>query len=430
MRVFKPQFKDRATGEARETQKWYLDFPDHRQIRRRIPADRSHTRKQAEKFGEMTEQLVIATSHGERLDARIDAWLRSLSKGTLRRFVTIGLIDARYTTAATPLLKHVEDFETWLRTTVNDRNGCKRSTRYVDLVMVQLRAVLNADVCQFKFWGDINKAKVEVFVGSLRDKVTQRTCNGYINAAKHFTRWMIDEAERAAEDPLRKLKYLRKVQETQRRALDTDELRRLLEATEAGPERFRMSPRDRAVLYLVAAMTGLRVRELQSVTIADFDPDEGKPYPFRTPAIRLAGQFCKDRQRAEQALTRYHAEHLHKYMAGRDGQEKVWQMPDNTHTTSMLRADLKAAGIPWKDSAGSVVTFHSLRHSLATALDRAGVSLKVRMDVMRHSAKGNLTLAVYTNPSSLLERRDAVEKLPLLHWPGEAQEPARAEVVA
>jgi hypothetical protein len=40
----------------------------------------------------------------------------------------------------------------------------------------------------------------------------------------------------------------------------------------------------------------------------------------------------------------------------------------------MLRHDLEAAGIPYRDQGGMVFDFHSLRCEMATLADAAGVS--------------------------------------------------------
>ncbi|HZW35090.1 MAG TPA: hypothetical protein VFF52_30480 [Isosphaeraceae bacterium] len=51
----------------------------------------------------------------------------------------------------------------------------------------------------------------------------------------------------------------------------------------------------------------------------------------------------------------------------------------------MLRVDLKAAGIPYRDASGLVFDFRSLRCELATLADAAGVSPRVVQRLMRHS---------------------------------------------
>src|SRR5205814_1654058 len=77
----------------------------------------------------------------------------------------------------------------------------------------------------------------------------------------------------------------------------------------------------------------------------------------------------------------------------------------------MLRRDLKAAGIAYRDAAGLVFDFHSLRCQLATLADQAGVSPRVVQKLMRHSTL-ELT-GRYTRPRAVdLER--AAEALPSL----------------
>ena len=51
----------------------------------------------------------------------------------------------------------------------------------------------------------------------------------------------------------------------------------------------------------------------------------------------------------------------------------------------LLRIDLEAAGIPYRDTSGLVFDFHALRCLCATLLDAAGVSPSVVQKLMRHS---------------------------------------------
>src|SRR5690606_20894398 len=62
----------------------------------------------------------------------------------------------------------------------------------------------------------------------------------------------------------------------------------------------------------------------------------------------------------------------------------VFALPPNDGAT-MLRGDLAAAGIPYRDDAGYVFDFHALRCQLATLADAAGVSPRVVQRLMRHS---------------------------------------------
>jgi hypothetical protein len=75
-----------------------------------------------------------------------------------------------------------------------------------------------------------------------------------------------------------------------------------------------------------------------------------------------------------------------------------------------LKADLKAANIPFVDAKGRRADFHSLRHTLATNLALAGVAPRVAMEAMRHSDI-RLTTKTYTD-ADMLPVTDAVAKLP------------------
>jgi hypothetical protein len=74
-----------------------------------------------------------------------------------------------------------------------------------------------------------------------------------------------------------------------------------------------------------------------------------------------------------------------------------------------FNALLKAAGIPKKDTQGRVADFHSLRHTFCTYLQRAGVSQREAMELMRHNDP-RLTASTYTD-TRLLGLRSAVGKL-------------------
>ena len=78
----------------------------------------------------------------------------------------------------------------------------------------------------------------------------------------------------------------------------------------------------------------------------------------------------------------------------------------------MLRLDLQAAGIPYRDDEGRVCDFHSLRHSYITLLERSGAHPKVAQELARHSDI-RLTMQVYTH-TRLHDLAGAVEDLPAL----------------
>src|ERR1039457_2918819 len=83
--------------------------------------------------------------------------------------------------------------------------------------------------------------------------------------------------------------------------------------------------------------------------------------------------------------------------------------------SKLLNSHLKAANIAKKDSQGRVVDFHSLRHTLCTNLQRAGVPQREIMELMRHNDP-RLTATTYTD-TSLLSLGTAVQKIGLFPSP-------------
>ena len=63
-------------------------------------------------------------------------------------------------------------------------------------------------------------------------------------------------------------------------------------------------------------------------------------------------------------------------MAQRPPGTPIFPLPHDKGA-AMVRSDLEAAGIPYRDAAGMVFDFHSLRCELATLADAAGVSPRV-----------------------------------------------------
>ncbi len=81
-------------------------------------------------------------------------------------------------------------------------------------------------------------------------------------------------------------------------------------------------------------------------------------------------------------------------------------------TAKMLRADLADAGIQYRDNAGLVADFHSLRHTSITNLARGGVHPKVAQQLARHSTI-TMTLDRYSH-TVIGDLADGLDALPEL----------------
>jgi integrase len=386
--------------------RWWFEGRDHLGRVRRFAGftDKAATRTLAEK----TEKLIVCKLNKEPPDRDLSAWLETIPAKLRNRFILLGLLPKSKAVSGRLLSEHVADFESWLRTTKSMKYGCKRSEEYIRTTCSRIRRVF-VD-CGFVQWSDIDKETVERYLGKL--DIGAKTYNYYRTAIMQYCEWML-ETNRASHSPLARLSRIATDDNEHRRALTSNEVLSLLAATEKAPTRFGMTGHERAVLYLLAIESGLRVQELRSLTVCSFN--------FDNALVTVESGDCKNRKQARQLLKYKRAEQLKGFFTGKLPDVKAFNMPSRHRTAKMLRADLELAGIPNKDDAGREVLFHSLRHTLATNLDQTGASIAERAMIMRHSVKTNLTLATYTHVRPFDLRR-AVEALPDYPWPSEQAE--------
>jgi len=175
------------------------------------------------------------------------------------------------------------------------------------------------------------------------------------------------------ESSLETTRGLKRSHADRRRALTAEEIGRLLNARRA----------ECRLLYQVALSTGLRVNELRSLTVGDFNAD--------LRALRLDEHWTKGRKGGLQPLPIRLAEALERETAGKASGEPLLCVP--TQPARTLAGDLKRAGIPKWTPEGKV-DFHSLRNTYASLLDQAGASPKENQTLMRHSMAA-LTMETY-----------------------------------
>lgn len=109
------------------------------------------------------------------------------------------------------------------------------------------------DACGFALPADLDSVKVSKWVTEQRKALAPRTINRKLGAFKSFSRWLW-ETERIRTDPMVQVHKLngQADRRVRRRALDDDEIARLLCAAEQGPDVSGMTGPDRAMLYRVA----------------------------------------------------------------------------------------------------------------------------------------------------------------------------------
>src|SRR5262249_13013427 len=244
------------------------------------------------------------------------------------------------------------------------------------------------------------------------------TSTGYLTATKGLSRWLYEQ-ERTDRDRLVSLSRLNAKTDPrhERRALTEIELRAILAAAAKSPDHLEgLNGADRHMLYATAMVTGFRASELASLSPSDFDVSSDRP------TVTVNAAYSKNRRQSVQPLPPDVAEALRSYLADRPAGRAVWIGPWNKNAAELLRADLSAAGIPYRDGEGRVADFHALRHSYITLLERSGVSPKLAQVLARHS---DIRMNVYTH-TRLHDLVGAVEGLPTLI----GQSPFQPQVLA
>ncbi len=224
----------------------------------------------------------------------------------------------------------------------------------------------------------LSAAKVQETLARIRDAGRSlETCNHYRRAVRGFVCWAWKEG-RLRDNPLAGVAGFNAKEDRRhdRRTISLEELRRLIEAAQIGEPFRNMTGPARALCYRLAVTSGLRYSELASITPESFD--------WKAPSVTIQAAYAKNGQTATLPLPDDLVPDLAAYVADVPPGTPIFPMPGD-RGARMLQNDLKAAGIPYRDSGGLVFDFHALRCQTATLLDAAGVTPRVVQRIMRHS---------------------------------------------
>ena len=221
-------------------------------------------------------------------------------------------------------------------------------------------------------------------------KAEPRTKNHYLDTLNAFCNWMKGN-KRIEANPFEHVKRVSipKGSTGNHRSLSAAEIRRLL----------TVAP-DRAALYLVAVVTGLRDIELRRLRWEHV-------YFEQLPYLKLPPDLTKNRRGDIAWLTPEAAHLLHEMNPDGEAKGRVFKSMPSHHT---FNNHLEQAGIPKHDHLGRSASFHTLRRSLVTLMHKEGVDRRTAMAVARH-AHSQLTDVIYADTEAL-PKREAVMRLP------------------
>jgi len=390
------------TGEkvARYSKKWWGRYRDENDRLKRVPLSTNKTAAQ-----KMLNDILHKV---ERRRAGLEDPIEQASRKSIE--------------------DHVLAFEKHLQSKNN-------TARYVYEVVTKVRRFIDASRCQYVH--QIKASDVEGFLVDLRKEhgLSIQTSNHYLKAIKRFVRWLVRSGS-LQRNPLDGMETLNADTDRRhnRRSLTADEFVLMYRAAQNGPPSVGLIGPDRAMMYLLAAWTGLRRGEIGSLTLRSFD------LQVKSPAVTVAAAYSKHRREDVVVLHPDVVSALQQWLQLRkpEPDEILFAVSERTcgvdrRTSEMLQFDLATARSLWieeattkkegrereksdflkyQDSQGRFADFHSLRHTFITNLARANVAPKTAQALARH-CDIRLTMDVYTHVEQE-EQATAIRGLPSL----------------
>ncbi|MFC1781109.1 tyrosine-type recombinase/integrase [Planctomycetota bacterium] len=370
MRIYRATYKDRD-GKQRKSAKWYLDFSDHNQLRHKIPAFTD--KRLSEALGRNIESLVNSQIAGLEPDVKLNQWLETMSDSLLKKFASWGLITGQRTEITKPLSEHIKDY-------VNVLKAKGYVKEYIRHTQNRLKKIVTD--CRFYYFRDITKSTVEIYIGKLiKDGASKTTAGHYLDSLKSFINWaQLDQ--RITNNPIAKISKPTRDSE-QKGILTAEQFIKLIKDTfEKNILIGRTSGQERAILYILAGTTGIRKKELLSLTWSDINLSAENPF------ICIRASIAKNHKEALQPLVPMAVSILQALKAHTRPTESDRVFPafkKTINTADLIRDDLKVAGLPLFDREGNEIVFHSLRNSYISFLANSQTPAKVIQKLARHS---------------------------------------------
>ena len=373
--LYKPRYtkRDPETGErvGKHVRKWYGRYEDADGVR----------------------QQVALCEDKQAAQAMLTEILRQVDR------TRAGIIDPLEKHLSTTVSDHIADYNSHLSTKGRSEDHKTEVNRLIKNLVRD---------CRLRLLSELQAAddQIEHYIAKRLDSgVSHRTVNADIAAIRAFCRWLVRRS-RMLRDPTMAIEPLNPEEDRRlrRRAMNNEESEKLISTTYSSDNVFRrLSGEDRAMLYLLSLRTGLRRRELKTLTPRAFDFTQ-------TPVVvSVQAENSKHRHLDRLPLPKDVSQAFQQYLAEKPMDTPIWPSSWWRKSAKMIRQDLVDAGVPIEDSQGRVLDFHSQRTTFITNLSRAGLPPALAQKLARHSDI-KLTLGTYTQ----LEMRElgaAVNKL-------------------
>ena len=386
--ITNPKTGKKAKGKSR---KWWGRYRDENGTDRRVPLATDKTAAQA-----MLCELV------RKVELKI-----------------AGLEDPYDQHRKRPLIDHLADFRRFLEGRGNTEKHARQTCN---------RAQAIIEGCHFDRLKDVSPSAVVEWLKNERAaaRLGIKSSNYYLGCIKSFFAWMVKD-RRTDCNPLSHLAGMNARVESGRvrRFLSGEELALFLAAARNGKPIRYLDGKDRMILYILGANSGFRCSELASLTPESFS------LAGKSPTVTVDAAYSKRRREDIQPLPDEVAAILGPWLKEKPAQRELWPGTWVNHAAKMVRADLAVARAKWirdgatpqeqqdrakssflayRDEAGRVFDFHSLRHQYISNLAAAGVHPKTAQTLARHSTI-TLTMDRYTH-LGLCDLTSSVNALP------------------
>ena len=403
--IYRKSWTDPKTRTKKTSRTWYIAWVDEHGNR---PVENTGTGDRA-----LAQQMLAAK------ERRVSQILAGVIDPAIERVRDAGRL---------PPTAHLDDYAADLanrgRSADHIATIRRHITALIEILGLRSIADLTPEAAQ-RFVRRLQTAELDGTRGLAgRESRNPRTVNSYIVSVKSFYRWLA-KTSRVTSNPVANLAKLPEDTDRRhdRRAMSAEEFVRLFQTADSSPLAIQgIDGPTRATIYLVAAMTGLRRKELASLTREDFRLDD--PTPF----VRILGAYSKNKKTDEIPLHPDVVARLREYFdrtQPADGQPVFpIRIPAGglRSTSRMMQHDCKAAGIDYKTTDG-FVDFHANRVLFITSLCRNNVNLVMAQKLARHSDP-KLTANVYSKVSTE-ERAAAVNSIQSMPISGSAHGSAR-----
>ena len=299
---------------------------------------------------------------------------------------------------ATPIDEVLDLFEAAIK--------IRRTTqKNVSLTLSRVRKVVKG--CGFQFLADLDTEPVQRFLDkySREEDLGHSTINHYMQAVISLGNWLVS-TKRTAGNPFAGLKRLNAEVDIRhkRRALSVEEFSKLVESARSSGEKVQgVTPENRARLYTISGLTGLRRKEIASLTPRSFNLKASPP----TVTVKAA---CSKHRRTD--VLPLHPELiavLPEWLSGLKPDQPLFPSLLNQRAYLMVKADLERIGIPYETSEG-FADFHAAgRHTYITSLLKNGATLPEAKELARHC---DVTMTMRYTHIGISDQAKALANLP------------------